>query len=113
MNIRPLDATYAAELLQRQNLLQLESHEVLTELDLIPLLIETNDTHRKVTYHVYTDQHSGWNKKIFYSKCIRAKNQAHDSRHRSRHPAHSRRGAWTLYVASATLRSKPCQRLPR
>ena len=38
MEIRSLDATYAAELLQRQNLLQVEAHEVLAELDLIPCL---------------------------------------------------------------------------
>jgi hypothetical protein len=38
MYIRPLDATYAAELLQRQNLLQAEAHEVLAELDMIPCL---------------------------------------------------------------------------
>lgn len=38
MEIRSLDATYAAELLQRQKLLQAESREVLAELDLIPCL---------------------------------------------------------------------------
>ena len=38
MDIRPLDATYAAELLQRQNLLQAESRQVLAELDLITCL---------------------------------------------------------------------------
>lgn len=38
MEIRPLDATYAAELLQRQTLLQAESRQVLADLDLIPCL---------------------------------------------------------------------------
>jgi hypothetical protein len=38
MDIRPLDATYAAELFQRQNLLQMESREVLAELDLMSCL---------------------------------------------------------------------------
>jgi hypothetical protein len=38
MDTRPLDATYAAELLQRQNLLQAESRQVLAELALIPCL---------------------------------------------------------------------------
>lgn len=38
MEIRSLDATYAAELLQRQKLLQAESRQVLAELDMIPCL---------------------------------------------------------------------------
>ena len=38
MDIRPLDATYAAQLLQRHKLLQVEAYEVLAELDLIPCL---------------------------------------------------------------------------
>jgi len=38
MEIQSLDATYAAELLQRQSLLQAESRQVLAELDLIPCL---------------------------------------------------------------------------
>jgi hypothetical protein len=38
MEIQSLDATYAAELLQRQSLLQEESRQVLAELDLIPCL---------------------------------------------------------------------------
>lgn len=38
MYIRPLDAAYAAELLQRQKLLQAESRQVLADLDLIPCL---------------------------------------------------------------------------
>jgi hypothetical protein len=38
MEIQSLDATYAAELLQRQNLLQVESRQVLADLDLIACL---------------------------------------------------------------------------
>lgn len=38
MVIRPLDPTYAAELLQRQDLLQAEAREVLAELSLMPYL---------------------------------------------------------------------------
>jgi hypothetical protein len=38
MEIQSLDATYAAELLERQNLLQAESRQVLAELDLIACL---------------------------------------------------------------------------
>jgi hypothetical protein len=38
MDTRPLDATYAAELLQRQDLLQAESRQVLEDLALMPCL---------------------------------------------------------------------------
>jgi len=38
MDTRPLDATYAAELLQRQHLLQAEARQVLADLALIPYL---------------------------------------------------------------------------
>jgi hypothetical protein len=38
MNTRPLDATYAAELLQRQHLLLAEARQVLADLDLMSRL---------------------------------------------------------------------------